>query len=316
MDALLALMVLAWGLNYTLLKRAFQEIPPHVFNAMRMTLASIVFLGAIRAARRWASAMPPKFASVFYTPQPLTARDWWDLAWLGVVGHCMYQLCFVGGLSRTSASNAALIFGTSPVAIALTSTALGHERIGWLHWLGAVLSATGVYFVVGRGASLAGANLYGDVLVALGVVCWTAYTVGGRRLMSRHSPLYVTGMTMAFGTVPYAVLALPAFFGVRWHDVTATTWVLLVPTALFALCFAYTVWYTAVQLIGPARASIYANALPLIAMLFAAVWLGEPITHVKLVGVAAVLGGVLLTRIRASGPIDREGQRAKGRGQR
>jgi drug/metabolite transporter (DMT)-like permease len=115
--------------------------------------------------------------------------------------------------------------------------------------------------------------------------------------MSRHSPLFVTGVTMALGTVPYGVLAIPSFRRVEWADVSMTVWMLLIPAALFALNFAYLVWYAAVQKLGAARTSIYSNAIPLIAMITAAIWLGEPITGTKLIGVAAVLTGVVLTRV-------------------
>ena len=111
MDGLLVLMVIAWGANYSLLKRAFEEIPPAAFNTLRMAFSSAVFLAGIWFARRQAGRSSETLSSVFYTPHPLTSRDRWDLVWLGFVGHCLYQLFFVGGLARTSASNAALIFG-------------------------------------------------------------------------------------------------------------------------------------------------------------------------------------------------------------
>jgi drug/metabolite transporter (DMT)-like permease len=299
MDGLLVLMVIAWGANYSLLKRAFEEVPPSVFNALRMALASSLFLVAIRVARHRAAGSPSGLGATFHTPNPLSRRDRWDLVWLGVVGHCLYQLCFVGGLARTTASNAALIFGTSPAVIAIASAALGHERVGVLHWLGAALSAAGIYFVVGRGASLDSATIQGDLLIAVGVICWAVYTIGGSRLMARHSPLFVTGMTMAIGTVPYALLAWPAFTAMPWSRVSVTAWLLLIPAAIFALNFAYLVWYAAVRRLGPARTAIYSNAIPLVAMIVAAVWLGEPITGAKVVGVAAVLGGVVLTRVQS-----------------
>src|SRR5262245_21061203 len=223
-DALLVLMVLIWGVNYTVLKRVFLEIPPMVFNTLRLLLASAVFLATIALTRRWAATTTSPFGRVFHTPNPLSGRDRLELVWLGFVGHCLYQLCFVGGLARTTASNGALIFGTTPVVVALASAALGRERLGILHWLGAALSAAGIYFVVGHGASMGGSTFTGDLLIGLGVLCWTAYTIGGSRLMARHSPLFVTGVTMAIGTVPYAVLALPAFGGVHWRELSATVW--------------------------------------------------------------------------------------------
>ena len=298
MDGLLVLMVIAWGANYSLLKRAFEEVPPAAFNTLRMGFSSAVFLGGIWMARRHASRSATGPSSVFHTPHPLTSRDRWDLVWLGVVGHCLYQLFFVGGLARTTASNAALIFGASPVAVAIISAAIGQERVGPLHWLGAVLSTAGIYFAVGHGAAVGGGTLTGDLLMLGAVGCWSLYTIGGGRLMSRHSPLFVTGVAMALGTVPYALLATPELVRLDWSNVSTTVWLMLFPSGLFALNFAFLVWYTAVQKLGPARTSIYSNAVPLVAMITAAIFLGEPITGSKVIGVAAVLAGVVLTRMQ------------------
>jgi len=86
LDLSLVLMVLVWGANYSVMKRAFDEVPPLAFNAMRMVLASTVFLWSIRVARRRAGRTPTRLSAVFHTPDRLTRRDRWDLAWLGVVG--------------------------------------------------------------------------------------------------------------------------------------------------------------------------------------------------------------------------------------
>src|SRR5262245_34678881 len=85
-DGLLVLMVLIWGVNYSVLKRAFAEIPPQPFNALRLTLASAVFLTAIQLARRRAETHEGRLSSVFYTVHALTPSDRWTLAWLGLVG--------------------------------------------------------------------------------------------------------------------------------------------------------------------------------------------------------------------------------------
>jgi drug/metabolite transporter (DMT)-like permease len=293
-------MVLIWGANYSVIKRAFDEMPPQVFNAIRIALASCIFLTAIRIARRRARASPGRMSSVFYTPFQLTRRDRLDLLWLGLVGHWMYQLFFVGGVALTIVSNGALIIGATPVVIATVSALMGREKIGTLHWIGAAVSVAGIYFVVGRGASFGGTTLRGDLLVMISVGCWTAYTLGGGRLITRHSPLYVTGTTMAIGAVPYVLLALPQILRMNWSTVSAWTWTALVLSAVLALCLSYLIWYTAVQRIGPARTSIYSNLVPIVAIGFAAAWLGEPLTGATLIGGAAVLTGVFLSRLGRS----------------
>ena len=40
---------------------------------------------------------------IVHTAAPLTSRDRWQLVWLGVLGHSLYQLCFVGGIALFSA---------------------------------------------------------------------------------------------------------------------------------------------------------------------------------------------------------------------
>lgn len=296
-DAILVLMVLIWGVNYSVIKRAFAEIPPQPYNAIRMAIATTVFMIAVRWAARAARAGRP-VSRVFYTDARPTASDRWRLLGLGLIGQFVYQICFVGGVNGTSVSNSALIIGATPVVIAIASAALGHERITRLHWLGAATSAFGIYLVVGHGAAFGGAHLRGDLLVMASVGCWAMYSMGAATLIARHSPLYVTGMTFAVGTVPYVLFALPALWAIDWRSVSAYVYVSVVLSALLALCLAYLIWYTAIQAIGVARTSLYSNLVPVAAMAVAAVWLDEPITSIKVAGTAAVLTGLWLTRQR------------------
>jgi drug/metabolite transporter (DMT)-like permease len=304
LDWLLLLMTVIWGTNYALIKTVFRELDPHVFNALRLMLASTVMVSASAVfRRRWsarraaADDAPGVVASIFHTPAPVTRGDLIRLVWLGLVGHCGYQYLFVGGLAQTSVANGALLVSATPVVITLLSTITGHERIGALHWAGTLLSLLGIYIVVGRGAHVTAASMRGDLMLMGAVVCWALYTIGARPLMVRHSPVGVTALSMLFGTLMYLPLAAPRFARVPWEAVSALTWVKLVYSALFAICVSYTIWYAAVRAIGGARTSVYSNLLPIVAMLSAYVWLREPLGPAKLAGAAAVLAGVALTRL-------------------
>ena len=295
-DLLLLLMSVFWGTNYSIVKHAFREIDPQAFNALRLSCASLIFLAVIAGVRLRASRSAPA-GGVFYTPAKMTPREWWRLAGLGLVGHCCYQYCFMAGLARTSVANSSLMLGATPVLVALLSALLGLERIGRLHWVGAALSLTGIYLVVGSGFSLGSHGATGDALMFVAVCCWAAYTIGARPLMNRHSPVGVTGSSMILGTLMYLPLAWPSLRAVRWSTVSAATWGWLVYSAVFALCVSYTIWYAAIRRIGTARTSIYSNFVPIVAMLTAVVVLHEPLGARKVLGAAAVLAGVALTRI-------------------
>ncbi|HET7619352.1 MAG TPA: DMT family transporter [Vicinamibacterales bacterium] len=296
-DALLLVMTLIWGTNFSIVKSAFREMEPQAFNAVRLLLASVVFLITMRLVPGTPHGVDgDEAASVFHTPAPLTRTDWLGLAALGVVGHCLYQFCFINGLARTSVANASLMLAATPVLIAIMTALLGQDRIAPLHWVGAALSMAGIYIVVGRGFDVTNGTVYGDLLMAGAVLCWASYTVGARYLMRRHSPVGVTGLSMAIGAALYVPFSAGALSRVAWRTISLHTWLALVYSALFALCIAYTIWYAAVRAIGSARTSVYSNVVPIVAMAVAVVWLGEPLTASKLTGAAAVLVGVTLTR--------------------
>ncbi len=276
-------MVTIWGANFSVVKYALREFPQVTFNAARLALASAVFLTAIRLRH----AGDP----------PLSRADWLRIAALGVIGHLLYQLAFVAGVARTSASNSALIFGATPIAVALLSALAGYERVTAVRWAGAALSMLGIYVIVGRRATWSNATVVGDLLIFVGMLCWSIYSVVAQPLLGRHSPLVVTGYSMAIGASLYVALAVPTLVTTDWTTISTTSWVLMALSSLLALAFAYMIWYTSVQRIGSARTAVYSNLTPIVAMIVAAIWLREPIGVAQIVGAVTILGGVFITRL-------------------
>ncbi len=303
-DALLLLMILIWAANYSLVKIALREFPPLAFNSLRLALASFCFLASLAFAQGRPRGVGEVFPAStggrtrwFATARAVSPRDWLTIAAFGVLGHFIYQLCFMGGIARTSVSNVALILGCSPVAVTLLSAAAGHERVTPRHWAGAFLSLAGIYLLAGRSATLSRSTLAGDALCLAAVACWAVYTVGSRSLLERHSPLTVTGLSMAIGTVLYVPFGLADLHRLDWPAVSLASWLSLAFSAVFALFLAYLIWYTSVQRVGNVRTSVFSNLLPLLSIAIAAVWLGERVTLAELGGAAAILIGVALTRM-------------------
>ena len=314
MDALLLLVVLLWGVNYTVLKAVFRELPPLAFNVVRLSCASAVFLALIAAStfvrRVGGPQMTAAIAEItpggttplalFRTASRITGRDWVVLAVLGVIGHFVYQAFFVEGLARTNVANASLIIGVTPIAVSIGSALVGRDRLAPSHWAGIAVSAIGMYLVVGRGAHVSGSSLAGDAMMLVCVLCWTVYTLAGQELLRRHSPLVVTGWSMAFGTLVYVPYSLEQVRGVDWSQLPALVWVAIVLSALLALNFSYVIWYAAVQRLGSARTSVYSNLVPVTALITAAIWLAEPVPAAKLLGAALIITGLLVSRIRTA----------------
>jgi len=291
-DAMLLVMTLIWGSNFVIVKTAMREIPEYGFGSLRLLLAAALFLVVLERA-----------GGVRASASRVSARDWRQLFVLGIVGHSIYQVLFLGGVARTSVANSSLIFGCTPIVISLLSAYAGHERITAWRWAGVGLSFVGIYLVVSQ-ARTEGATLTGDLLILGAVGMWAAFTIGSRPLLTRHTPLVLTGFTMVIGAVAYLPLGIPSLVGFEWSSVSGMAWIGLIYSAVFALVVAYLIWYTAVQRLGNSRTSLYSNVVPLVAMTIAAVTLGEPLTPRKIAGAIAVLIGLGLTRVerRASAP--------------
>ncbi len=303
-DALVVLATLVWGANYSIVKVALRQIPELSFNALRLGIASVLFLGVLAfvpAARRQGPAAGAAVAAPrpwFPTARLFTAREWLGLIGLAVSGHFLYQLCFLGAVARTSVANSSLIVGASPVAVSLLAAAVGQERVSRLHWAGAAVSLSGVYLLVGAGAAVSSESAIGDVLMIAGVWCWAVYAVGSAPLLRRHTPIALTGYTMAIGSLFYLPVALPDLARLPWAAITPASWAALGYSAVFALFGAYIVWHTAIQRIGNVRTAMYSNLIPLSALATSVVFLGDRLSPRQALGAAAVLTGVALTRLR------------------
>lgn len=283
-DLLMVMTVLFWGINMSVIKIGLRELPPHGFNAIRLTLASLVYLAVYAVGRR-------KFA--------LAPGDGWKAVGLGILGITGYQLFFIEAISRTNASTASVIMATSPIFIALLSTALGQERISWAGWLGIIISFAGFFLVVAgnqAGHALSWSGMRGAVFLILANLCWAAYTVFSKPVLERNSPFGLAALGTAAGTALYLPFGVRDVASISWHRISWAGWGAILYSGLIAIFLCFIIWYDSVQKVGSAKTGVYSNLTPIVAVAFAALFLGERFTAAEAAGSAVVLAGVYLAR--------------------
>lgn len=276
-------MIAIWGTNFSLVKVAMRDFPELAFNAARLVTASMVFLVAMYWTGQW--------------PRSVPRRDWTRLIILGIVGTCLYQLCFLGGVKRTSVGNSSLITGSSPIVIAVFTAIMGHERIPPLRWAGVGLAMIGLYLVVGHRVQWTPESRIGDLLTIGSMLCWATYSVAAQPLLKIHSPLIVTAVSFISGSALYVLVTLPTLVTISWASISLGSWIAMVASGVLALSVSYLIWYTAIQRLGTTRTSVYSYLTPVVAMIVATVWLGEPIESNQVFGASAILTGLAITRL-------------------
>jgi drug/metabolite transporter (DMT)-like permease len=284
----LLLMVVVWGVNFSVVKRALEAFSPLGFNGLRFLIASLIVWAILR------SRGPLRFPERGDLPR---------LVLLGVVGNVAYQLCFILGLDRTQAGNASLMLALTPVFTAFLSSRLGHERLARRAWLGAGLSVVGVGLVSGASLRHLGTleTLAGDLILVAAAAIWSLYTVGSQPLIARYGSIEVTVWTLWAGGVVLFLIGLPSLARQDWGEVGVPEWGGLVFSACFAIALAYLIWYRGVERIGNARTAAFSNLTPVVALLVGLLWLGEAVTLLSVAGAGLTLTGVMLVRA-APGP--------------
>lgn len=285
-DAVMVVVSLIWGANFSAIKYALGSIPPLVFSALRFVLASLVFLILLR---------------VVEGPSRVQGRRLWGVVLLGLIGNTGYQAAFMIGLAGTTATKSALILAAMPVMVAVLATLSGVERLAPRLWLGLFLAIAGVVVVIATrgGRVVAGGTLTGDLLMLFACLCWAVYTVGLRKVGQGMSSLRLTALTTVAGTPGLVLLALPQVGTVEWTGLDAGTWFGVLYSGLLAIVVAYTLWSVAVRGIGGSRTSIYNAVIPVVASLVAWVVLGERPSIGQAGGAAMVIAGVLVSQTGA-----------------
>jgi drug/metabolite transporter (DMT)-like permease len=280
---------LFWAGNYVVGAAAVRSMSPF----------SLVYL-------RWAIAVVPLLLIAHVVERPAWRevwRRWIVLTVLALLGLVAYTLLVYHALRHTSPLNAALINSFNPALIVVAAATFLRERVGGRGVLGLLLGLLGVVLVLtnGRPADVLRISYNaGDLLMLVAIVCWTAYTVLGRR---------VRGVPPVAATAAQAVIALLvmtpfAAAGAVQLPATREAALSLAYIAVFPSVLAYLLWNSALALIDPGRAAIFLNLITLFTAI-AAVAQGKPITLPQVVGGLLVLAGVYLTGRR--GKAERRG---------
>ncbi|HET9684870.1 MAG TPA: DMT family transporter [Gemmatimonadaceae bacterium] len=285
-DLLLLCMAVIWGVNYAVVKFGAAQVDPLVFNSVRVVLATVVLV-----------------AIVVVTAQPWPrGRELWALLGLGVLGNGLYQYLFIEGIARTRAGDAALILAAAPAFMAIIGRMRGTERTGALGVAGILLSLSGITLVVfgDSGGAAHAASVTGDLLLLVGCLCWSLYTVFLRPYTERVDGITLSAVTMIGGAVPLVLVSLPTLSRVNLGSVGIGGWAAVAYSGLLALVVAYLFWYRGVKTLGPTRSAMYANLQPIIALAVAWATLHETPRLLQLIGAACILGGLLLTRLQVA----------------
>jgi drug/metabolite transporter (DMT)-like permease len=280
---LLTLTALCWGANAVFGRLAVGEISP-------MALVTLRWLGALGLLVLFAHAQVRR-------DWPTIRRHLLFVAAMGAIGFTVFNALFYVAAHWTTAVNIGIIQGSIPVFVLIGAFAAYRRRVAGLQVAGVLVTILGVAIVASGGqlARLATLALnFGDALMIAACVLYAGYTLG----LSCRPPLSSLALfTMMAGAafVTSLPLALAEVALGRFQWPTPAGWIILGLVTLFPSFLAQITFIQGVSLIGPSRAGVFINLVPVFASILALLVLKEPFELFHAVALSLVLGGIWLS---------------------
>lgn len=280
---LLTFTTFCWAMNAVLGKFAIGEISPMTLVCLRW-LTVVLLITAI-AYRQ-------------------IVRDWFVLRkqlvfflLMGGLGFTGFNTLFYLSAYTTTAVNIGILQGSVPVFVLLGGFLAFRSKVSPLQIAGVLITVAGVIYIA-SGGSLERLSSFtfnpGDLMMVLACALYAGYTV-----CLRFKPN--VGALSFFAMLAFAALltSLPFAIGEiltgHFSAPTIEGWLVVAVVAIFPSFLAQISFIQGVSMIGPGRAGIFVNLVPVFASILAVTFLGEPFEFYQGAALALVLSGIWLS---------------------
>lgn len=281
---LLTLTALFWAGNAVAGRAAVGEVSPMLLTALRW-LGVVVFLWGFMRHR-------------FQADLPVIRRRLPFVLTMGAVGYTLFNALFYGAAYTTTAVNIGIIQGAIPVFVLAIAFLADKAPIRSLQVAGILVTLVGVALVATKGDIAHLLDLVftrGDILMVIACFFYAGYTVGLRRRPAVSGLGFFAVMATAALVTSLPLVAIEAANGqLQWPTPKGwliTLYIAVFPSFLSQLCF-----MRGVDLIGPGRAGIFVNLVPVFSAILAVLILGEAFQSYHALALALVLGGIVLAQ--------------------
>ena len=263
------------------------NLPPFTSAFLRFLLASILLLFIV--TKMYGGLPRLNFSQIIL------------IICLGLTGIVGYNFFFFSGLKLITASRAAMIISLNPSAITILSILVFKDKLTKLKFTGIILSLFGALIVISQGnlqEVFRGKIGMGELFILVCVICWSTFSVLGKKVTKQLKPVIAITYACLAGTV---LLLIPAILEGElpyFLHYNLAVWPSVFALGFFGTAMAFTWYYDGIEKIGPVRAGIFINFVPVFATALAVLILNEPLYPSLIIGAVFVLSGVFLNNYR------------------
>jgi len=282
---LLILAALFWSGNFIVGKFAYLfQVPPLTLNVLRWISV-------------WLILMPFTYEEI-KNNLPSIKKNWLVISFMGVITISTFNSVVYYALNYTKVINSVLVLAAIPVATIIFSSLMKIEKTNIFQLLGLFLSIVGIGSIISYGdfQNIIELNFNkGDLLMLVCVICWALYSTLLKKYKFKFSQFTLIQLMVSAGIL----FLIPQFFYEQSNNLeinfNKAFFVILIYVVLFPAIAAYYCWQKGVEIIGPNRASMFIQLMPLFSAIMAIFFLNEKFELFHFVGASFIVLGIYLS---------------------
>ncbi len=277
----LTLLGAIWGGSFLFMRIAAADFGPFALVEMRLCLGAVILLPFLWSSRK----------------QFTSGRMWMHLAWIAAVNSAIPFCLFAWGAERAPAGIGAITNSLAAMFVTLVAFIFYGEQIAQRRAIGLLLGFIGVAVLASD--KTAGGGSVGPAVLA-GTTAALMYGIGMNAVRTHLKGVPASAVAAATLSAASLLLAPIAIHTWPTHPIPVMSWVSAILLGILCTGIAYAVFYRLIHRIGAPRASTVTYLVPLFGVVWAWLFLGEPLTTKMATAAALILGGVALSQQRTS----------------
>jgi drug/metabolite transporter (DMT)-like permease len=282
---LLTLSTFFWAGNFIVGKFAtLFEIPPLTLNVLRWLSV-------------WLILMPFTYKEI-YKNLSYIKRKWFVISFMGLITISTFNSVVYFALNHTQVINAVLVLAAIPAATIVFSSLMNIEKTNFFQLLGLFLSIIGIGSIISNGDFQKIISLSfnkGDVWMLVCVITWSLYSTLLKKNKFKISQFTLIQLMVSAGLL----FLIPQLFYEKSIGLEVNFnkafYIILFYVVAFPAIAAYYCWQKGVEIIGPNRASMFIQLMPLFSAVMAIIIFKEKFELYHFVGATFIVSGIYLS---------------------
>ena len=288
--SLLVFAAFCWSGNFIVGKFAYLfEVPPLTLNFFRWVSV-------------WLILIPFTYKDI-YKNFNYIKKNWIVISFMGIITISTFNSVVYLALTYTQVINAVLVLAAIPAVTIIISSLMKVDKTNIFQLIGLFLS------IIGIGTIISNADLNkifslnfnkGDLWMLVCVLSWSLYSTLLKKHKFKFSQFTLIQLMVTVGII----FLIPQFFYEKSIgldvNLNKAFFVILFYVVIFPALAAYYCWQKGVEIVGPNRATMFIQLMPLLSALLAIIIFQEKLELYHFLGASFILSGIYLSNRRVN----------------